>query len=251
MVKRKKVKVSYTKKLTWLRKKGVKFRKTKPSKTTVDRYYSVIKKRGENIPKDIMAGNIKRLQTKIEKHGEKATIRTPKGKISAKEYVREIDKQSINKILSRISPMTQVQDVYFNKHIKAGKVRDTFKYIIRPPIVTNMVMRRNAEARMTIEVREIMKIIDIIWKERGHFYSDSVIGALIFSNAENVPNPPPPYGVEFNTYEKFASRLHNMVKVLYSNVFNNYPDAIIEIFRIDVFISTAGKLSNLSKLRSR
>jgi hypothetical protein len=234
-----------------LRKHNVITKKEKPIEATANRLYSFYHRNPLSTPRNLAYGYPRRIEQKIEKYGEKAVIRAPEGTVNAKDYIRNKDKQSISLILRQISEKTQVQDLHFSKRMRVGKVRDTFKYIIRPPIVTNAVMRKNAEARMSIEVRNIMDIVDIIWKARSYFYSDNVIGALIFSNAENVPNPPPLYGVEFNTYDKFAPRLHNMVKVLYSNVFNNYPDAIIEIFRIDIIISTAGKLSTLSRLRSR
>lgn len=262
MGKRKKVKVSYTKKLAWLRKRHIIVKKGKVAKTTVNRLYTKFKiqKMPLSTPRDVAMGMGKRLERKIERYGADAVIRTPKGKITGKRYVRNIartsQKQVRRDLPNYISPTFGIK--YKNQH-----VRDEFVYTIRPPIVTTRsgIPKTKTYLRKTL-IPDILFYLKIFLEKRGYLYKHHDIGALVFYNtnkfttANGIVNPS-----GYARMPWIAIRSYSIIEDELFKAFNQAlhifdttsgkasRGASIELYRVDVYISTKERATTFDELR--
>jgi hypothetical protein len=236
-------KKTYDQKLSWLRKNGVKFRKKTPAKTTVDRYYSIYKRKGFNVSTEIASGNVRRIGTKIEK-GKNFT--TPKGKITAKQYVKNIDKTS-KKELKKEIPYNVIAK--FNHKFKSGKREDNFIYPFRDGkgINVNAVnVNRVVENMSKIDIPDIMETLNFFLKRRGIFYSNRKIGAhVVYTiSGKDIEENQQPISVKFKPANEFENTLmDNIAFTLQQDIFRreSTKDGTVHLKFVWIYIRTIDK----------
>lgn len=244
-------KLSYQKKLSWLKKNNVVLKKEKMRESTVDRLYSYYHKNPLNTPRDFAMGMGKRAVKNIEKGRD---LQTPKGKISAQKYIQKYDEKTRKEILSQLSP--NVHHVLFNQYFSGmKKIRDSFIYYINPPKgldINNINKFSVMEHLRKNVINDIMRNIKLMWKKRLILYKDNYIGAVIIYEVSNAPNAGDPRGVAFMPYEKFEKYLHGMIwELVITDILRHYPEADISLKKIQVFISTERDkaMTEIGKLR--
>jgi hypothetical protein len=165
MVKRKKVKVSYTKKLAWLRKRHIIVKKGKVAKTTVNRLYTKFKiqKMPLSTPRDVAMGMGKRLERKILKYGAKAKIRTPKGTITGKQYVKTCVKEIDEIIRLKLPADVEYKPNIYYRNVQ--KVQDHITHHFNPKEYNAVKYASGRTNILSVMNRAIKNIFPIIQKD--------------------------------------------------------------------------------------
>lgn len=235
--------LTYKQKLSWLRKNKVKFRKDLPAESTVNRYYSVYKRKGFDITTETASGNVRRIEAKIEK-GKKFT--TPKGKITAKEYVKKIDRSSKIKLKKEISPYITAK---FNRKFKSGKREDHFIYPFRDGkgIDVNAVnVNHVVEQISRVDIPDLMETLNLFLKHRGIFYGNRKIGAhVVYTiSGKDIEENQQPISVKFKPPHEFEQTLmDNIAFTLQQDIFRreSTKDGSVHLKFIWIYIRTIDK----------
>jgi hypothetical protein len=176
-------KKTYDQKLSWLRKNHIVLKKEKISQSTVNRLYSFYQRNPLSTPRNLAYGLPKRIEKTLERQ---QSFRTPKGKITAKEYVQNFD-EITQKDLEKQLPPAVVSSTFNKYYSKVKHVRDEFIYIIRPPITaTASTMNRAIKEANVMVMPDIHSIISLTWQKRKNLYANHDFGALIYYNTNNL-----------------------------------------------------------------
>lgn len=246
-----KAKLTYQNKLSWLKAKGYITKAKRPS--TINRLYSAFTK-NPDIPFDVAYGNRKRLQRKIETG---TNIATPKGDISGKDYIRNFDKTTKQKIRDELPP--NITNIHFNKYYSGvKKLRDYFRWNINPNddpqksglFVTNTNKFNILKHLHRKTIPGLMKDINFIWKGRQLLYRGYEIGAVIGYTVEGSPTPGDPRGVGFTSYSEFPKYLHDMLwELIVNDILRNYPEAVINLTHFEIILSTPQTMNKTDAYR--
>lgn len=194
---------------------------------------------------------------RIEQHGPRVKIATPEGLKTGSSFVRGQDTRTEKELIRRLPPQVTPR---FGRYYKTVQhVRDEFIYSIRPPIVASEVNYTVMIKRSMQVVSEIVSIIAHYLKIRGELYRNHAVGSIVHYNTDNlttasgVENPSGYIRVPWITIqnrslieaamqEAFETAIHMIFK---------YPQAIVEIYRVDVYISTKFRSGNIDLIRAR
>lgn len=237
-------------KLTWLRKNHVILKKEKPTDSTIKRLYSFYHRNPLSTPRNLAYGYKGRLERKVERYGEKAIIRTPKGKISAKDYYRRQSTRTAKQIRKELSP--NIVNIKFNRKFLSGKREDHFRYVFRDGkgIEINILnVKDNLNRLRRIDIPDLMENLAIFYGKRDFLYTKRTIGALIIYDTKNMPDDPVPRPVKFGLKNEFEDYLWDMLhELLVTDIFQHYKDAIVFLKHVDVFIRTREKPTPIEQL---
>jgi len=247
-------KITVKAKLAWLRKNNIILKKEQPRESTTKRLYSFYQKNPLSTPRNLAYGLPKRFEKKLAKEdGTKTYVQTPKGKISTKEYIKLIDKMSIEKSI-REMPLN-ISSLKFSQKFKSGKGEDRFRYVIDPNkrpaglTITRVNVEHMLEVLKRVYIPDLMESIDKLYKNRRYFYKTRLIGALIIYDTHNMPDDSYPRGVAFGTREEFPDYLWDMLyELLVTDIFRNYHEAVVNLKHFDIFIRTTIRPSSIEKL---
>lgn len=240
-------------KLTWLRKNKVVVKRGKIRSSTVDRLYSFYQKNPLSTPRNLAYGFPGRIDKALE---NEKNLRTPKGRITASQYVKTIDKMTAKEII-RLTP-ENITDVKFSHRFKSGKREDSFRYVLpttekkkgRHPGMRADVLNVNdvLDRLRRVYIPDMMEHIDLLYKKRGRFYTQRTVGALIVFETKNMPDDPVPRPVKFSLIAEFPEYLLDMLhELLITDILRNYKDAIIYLRYIHVFIRTRQSPTTLDR----
>ena len=194
---------------------------------------------------------------RIEEHGPRVKVSTPAGMKTGSSFIRSQDTRTEKELLKRLPPQVTPR---FGRYYKTMQhVRDEFIYSIRPPIVVSEVNYTSMMRRSEQVTREIVSIISHYLKIRGELYRNHAVGSIIHYNTDNMTtqsgqeNPSGYIRVPWITIqnkslieaamqEAFETAIHMIFK---------YPKAIVEIYRVDVYISTKFRSGNIDLIRAR
>lgn len=226
-------------KLSWLRKNKVILKKEKIRPSTVDRLYSFYHRNPLSTPRNLAYGYKGRLEKTIEK-GAEAKLRTPKGTMTVKEYVKVKNQASAKRVREELSP--SVSSVKFGHRFVSGKREDRFRYSFRNDegiIVTDLNVDKVLKSLKKTDIPDLMEHVAVFYKLRNYLYKHRAIGALIIYATINTPDDPVPRPVKFVVDTEFESYLYDMIDALLTqDIFAHYKDAIVQLNYIDVFIRT-------------
>lgn len=235
-----KAKLTYQNKLSWLRTHKVILKKEKIRASTVDRLYSFYQRYPLDTPRNLAYGLPKRIEKTLE---TKKEFQTPKGKITAKQYVRSIDKTTAKELREQIPP--HIGRIKFSHRYKSGKRDDAFRYAFRDGkgITVNSVNIKSALAELErVHIPDLIETLNLFFEYRKYFYGKRLVGALILYDTENMPDDPIPRPVKFVDKNEFQKYLFDMLyELLVTDILRNYKDAIVRLRYIDVFIRTREK----------
>lgn len=242
--------LTYKQKLSWLRKNKVKFRKDLPAESTVNRYYSVYKRKGFDITTETASGNVRRIETKLKKNKK---FTTPKGKITAKQYVKKLDRTSRNKIKKEIPSNIMIK---YNRKFKSGKQEDNFIYPFRDGkgiTVNAMNVNHIVEQLARVDIPDLMETLNRFLKHRNIFYRNRKIGAHVVYDIKgrDVEANKQPISVKFKPANEFPEYLHDMIAVaLQQDIFRreSTKDAVVHLKFIWVYIRTVDKPTEIELL---
>lgn len=238
-----KTKKTYQQKLAWLRKNNIVLKKEKLRPSTVNRLYSFYQRNPLSTPRNLAYGMGKRVEHIIEEYGEKGSIRTPKGQMAVKKYIKSKSRRSAKRVKHELS--TNITWVKFDQSFKSGKREDRFRYVLKGGqgiIITALNVNSVLNELQRTYIPELMQNIQIFYKRRGYFYKNRAIGALIIYDTENMPDDPVPRPVKFTDDKEFPQYLWDMLhELLITDILRHYKDAIIKLICIDVFIRTSEK----------
>jgi hypothetical protein len=239
---------TYKQKLAWLRTNKVILKKELPRESTVDRLYSFYQRNPLSTPRNLAYGLPKRIEKTIEAQKE---FKTPKGKITAKQYIKTIDYRTARQIRQTASP--SAVRIKFSHRFKSQKREDSFRYNFRnrKGIIINSMNVKNALLSLErIDIPDLMEIIELFFLKRGdYFYKNRLIGALILYDTENMPDDPIPRPVAFVTKDEFPKYLWDMIyQLLTIDILRNYKNAIIKLKHLNIYIRTREKPTNVELL---
>lgn len=236
-------------KLSWLRKNKVILKKEKIRPSTVDRLYSFYHRNPLSTPRNLAYGYKGRLEKTIEK-GAEAKLRTPKGTVTVKEYVKVKNQASAKRVRKELSP--NIAGIKFGHRFKSGKREDRFRYVFRDGkgITVTISNVKNALHRLkTSDIPDLMENVAVFYKLRNYLYKHRAIGALIIYETKNLPDDPIPRPVKFVVDTEFESYLWDMIyALLIQDVFEHYKDAIVHLKYVDVFIRTRDRPTAIERL---
>lgn len=226
-------------KLSWLRKNKVILKKEKIRPSTVDRLYSFYHRNPLSTPRNLAYGYKGRLEKTIEK-GPTAKLKTPRGTITVKEYVKNLDRVSSENVKRELSP--SIANQKFGHRFVSGKREDRFRYSFRNGDgiqVTSLNVDKVLESLKTTDLPDLMEQVAIFYRLRSYLYKHRAIGALIIYKTINTPDDAIPRPVKFGPDTEFGSYLYDMIDVLLTqDIFEHYKDAIVLLEHVDVFIRT-------------
>lgn len=252
---------THAQKISWLRKNKIVLKKEKIRPSTVNRLYSFYHRNPLSTPRNLAYGYPERLEKKIMRYGAKAVIRTPKGKITGKQYVRSRAKSSQKEVRDLLPGyITPKFGMYYSK---VKHVRDEFIYIIKPRIISTRTNKRQTLRKLqSVVIPDIVFYLSIFLEKRAYLYKHHDIGALLhydtsnFTTASGVENPSGytrmPWITVYNNdmvaealFEAFQGALH-----IFDTVSGKASrGATIELFRVDIYISTKEKATTFDELR--
>lgn len=241
-------KSSYTQKLKWLRKNKVITKKGGVKKSTVDRLYSFYHRNPLSTPINLAYGYPQRIEKAIEKQKD---INLPKGKkITAKKYLKDMNKRTAKQTAKEMSP--NISRATFAHRYRSGKRDDGFRYNFRngKGITANALNVNSILAQLrNVDVPDLMEDLRIFIKNRGFFYKNKDVGALIVYDTQNMPDEPIPRGIKFGEIKDFEKYLTDMLyELLIIDILRHYKDAIIHLKYVEVFIRTRDKPSTIDEM---
>jgi hypothetical protein len=194
---------------------------------------------------------------RIEEHGAKVIVSTPKGKKTGVRFIRDEDTRT-EKILTRRLP--ENVEPRFGKYYKTVQhVRDEFTYRIRPPINASQLNYDAAFKRATRVTSEIVGILDLFLGTRRNLYKDKAVGSIVRYKTKNIrtntgiDNPEGwirvPWITITNKRLVEAAMLEAFETAL--QIVFKYPEGVVRIDRVDVYISTKFRGGNIDLLRAR
>lgn len=250
-----KKKTTQEQKLKWIKENKIPVhKKLKPS--TINRLYSFYHKNPLSTPYSQAYGMQKRMHRYIEKTPEIYKIKTPKGRITTKKYIHQIDKETKKEALDLIPSYVNVD---FNRYYPTVKhLRDEMRFVIKPPIKACVANMSKSLKRVSNEVIPlIIDTIKIIVKKRSFFYSGYDIGALCHFDSSDIETEggvtdPSFYTrvawIDINNLSLFSDSVFEAIKKGFDKVYD-YKGSSVTLFRIDVYISTKWKASQVDMLR--
>lgn len=170
---------TYEQKLGWLRKKHVIIKAKRAS--TVDRLYSFYQRNPLSTPRNLAYGLPKRIEKSIEKGKD---FKTPKGKITAKQYVKKHENKQRKEIKTKLPSNITINFARYYKNV--DKLMDWYDYRIRPPIVATNVTLVQARKRLQFVINDIIEITHHLKKIRGKTYQDYDIGGKLLGKTKNM-----------------------------------------------------------------
>jgi hypothetical protein len=180
----------------------------------------------------------KRIEKTIEAQKE---FRTPKGKITAKEYIRKIDKRTKKEIEREMPPSIKVT---YNKRYKSGKMDDALLYPFRDGkgiTITALNVNHVLAQIRKIDIPDLMEHIDTLFRHRQIFYRDRLVGAIIHYKTKDMPDEPKPRGVAFHSQREFEQYLFDMIDtMLTDDIFRkeSTKDGIVYLTYLEIFVRT-------------
>lgn len=250
-----------------LKKKGIITRQgTNPisgkkiqGKWTVYRLYKfyIIDKHRKTEPYFQAYSQRKAMYARIEKQGGSLQVLTPSGKKTASSFIRGEDIQTEKELTKKLPVYVSPS---FGKYYRSVQhIRDEFTYSIRPPIVVSEVNYRSMLRRAEEVSRELVDIIHQYLRIRGELYRNHAVGAILFYDTDNVTtssglnNPSGHIRMPWITIQNY-SIIEDALNECFETAFNiifKYPKAIVEIYRVDVYISTKFRSGNIDLIRAR
>lgn len=234
-------------KLAWLKKNKVLVKTETPSKSTIRRLYSFYQRNPLSTPRNLAYGMPKRIDRTLEKQG---TLQTPKGAITAEDYIQTKSKKTVEEIQQMLPPGITWKT--FDHRFKSGKREDRFRYIINHYQGLRITYLNHNGMLIHIKqniLPDLMETIKLYLKKRSYFYKTRTIGAIILYDTKNIPGDPIPRPVAFTQAKEFEEYLFDMLQeLLITDIFRNYKDAIVTLKYIDIFIRTRKEPSGVEKL---
>jgi hypothetical protein len=148
----------------------------------------------------------------------------------------------------------------YGRHYTTVKhVRDEFIYRIQPPIRANQQIRGSAERRAERVIDDIIRICNLMFSERRELYRNHAFGAIIMYRTNNietntgVSNPKgyirAPW-TRLPDIDLFRIALTEGFDTAF-DILYKYPGGMIIIYRVDVYLSTLWKGTNIDFSRIR
>ncbi len=261
---------TYQQKLSWLKSHGYKFKAKKPAVSTVNRYYSVFRRYGVDIPIEYASGNVRRIPKKIERQ---KSFTTPKGKITAEQFkksegyqriqIKAEDKKTKEEIIQKLPYRFQGRQIFNHYYSWVKHVRDEFTYSIRPPIVAtnSKASIDHAKKQFQTEVYpEIADLVDNLIKYRGSIYRDHDFGALLYYDtfqmvtASGEHNPKGYIRVGWTAVEHKERFLKGVLEaveraLLVLSSASASAKSYLKITRIDIYVSTKTRATKTDLMR--
>lgn len=250
---------TYAQKLSWLRKHNVITKKEKPIDSTVSRLYSFYHRHPLSTPRNLAYGYPQRIEQKIEKYGEKAIIRSPKGKLSIKQYVKKTDKRQETEIINKVPVNVTLSFKHYYRTV--DKLMDWMTYHITPPITATTVTVGKARKRAKKVQEDIVNIIHMVRNARATSYKNYDIGGRLTAQTRNVEtmngekNPPLIIAMAWTNlsrpdeffYGTMNEAFETAFKVLYG--VSAQANAMVIITAVEIKFTTDKRPSNYDRLR--
>jgi hypothetical protein len=199
----------------------------------------------------------KRTLSRIEREGSESSISTPRGRISGTKYVRDVDTRTGKTFEKSLPPEVSIRYGRYYKTVQ--HVRDEFTYRIRPSIRCNQATYSQAARRAERIVGEIVAVLRRLIKQRGSLYRDHDVGAIVryrchdIETRDGIDNPVGYCRVPWITVhdvDLFNVALSEAFETALNIVFK-YPGGSVSVSRVDVYVSTKWRSTNLDLLRVR
>lgn len=194
---------------------------------------------------------------RIEEHGAKVIVSTPKDKKTGVRFIRDEDIRTEKALIKRLPENVEPR---FGKYYKTVQhVRDEFTYRIKPAIVASQVNYDACIRRSQKVTRDIVDILDLFLKTRGNLYRDKAVGSIVRYKTKNITthdgtiNPEAwirvPWITITNKSLVEAAMLEAFEMAL--QIVFKYPEGVVRIDRVDVYISNKFRSGNIDLLRAR
>jgi hypothetical protein len=194
---------------------------------------------------------------RIEKQGAKVIVSTPKGKKTGVRFIRDEDTRTEKALIRKLPENV---DPRFGKYYKTVQhVRDEFTYRIKPAIVASQVNYDQCVKRSMKVTREIIGILDLFLSTRRSLYKDKAVGSIVRYKTKNITthdgtiNPESWIRVPWITITNRSlveAAMQEAFETALQIVFN-YPEGVVRIDRVDVYISNKFRSGNIDLLRAR
>jgi len=179
-------------------------------------------------------------------------MRTGAGQtISGKEYVQTVEKET------RQPETDYIQWTYgqtFGTENTPLKVRDTLIYNIEPAETATEITMNAALKNMRKHIHDIWELFHLNYRSRKSLYRGKVTGALVYYHTEGVTsedgvtNPEGFTTVQWNTLAKLRPEIYRASQIAYDIVYR-YKGSSVSIYRVEVYISTRKKATQMDLLR--
>jgi hypothetical protein len=199
----------------------------------------------------------KKAYERLEERPQTITFSSPSGKKTGASYLKQYDRNTISRVKRSLPDNVSPR---FGKYYKTVKhVRDEFTFRIRPPIKVNQATQGRAEHRAETVSQQIADIINAMYTTRKALYSHHAMGAIIAYHTSNietmtgVSNPDGYIRVPWTRFPKIDFFRHNMVMGFDTaiGIVFNYPGGTVTIYKVEVYISTIFRGTNIDHLRIR
>lgn len=199
----------------------------------------------------------KRTFSRLEEKGDAAKVSTPRGKRSGRQYIRSIDTKTGRSLAKGLSPNVSPR---FGKYYKTVQhVRDEFTYRIEPPITATQATISKANKRAGDVSDDIVSILNRFLSARRSLYRNHAVGAIVTYRTKNVETAsgitnPEGYiripWIRIYDVDIFKTALIEGFETALDIVFK-YPGGSMSIRKVDVYISTVWRGTNIDLLRAR
>jgi hypothetical protein len=226
---------TYAQKLSWLRTHNVITKKEKPIDSTVSRLYSFYHRHPLSTPRNLAYGYPRRIEAKIERHGEKATVRSPKGKVTARDYIlrerKKIDART-QRALSNIPNLS----VNLNRNLKwSKKGLDVFHFELQVKFTEHGysdevdAVKKYIHSNIMPKIAEILRIRRPLYDQGEHVIGVKVNFKTLDQGMQTYKSDYDEYGARVLTDEQITVHEFHMT-VVYRETYRSMEELEDDIF---------------------